>query len=269
MTLVLSCISHDYIVQVSDRQVTWSDGRRGPEDRNKVVVFGITAAFSYTGLAEVGRDRTDKWLAHVLSTSGASNPVDAAQDIKREATKVFQNIRLSRKLKRHAFVCAGWCWPAGSPDLRPFLSIVSNAMDEKLQYLSEAKKEFPVYWKMWKQRDGPAVIPIGQWTQTPEINNLIRQTRRASQRGAPHMMRDSLSKAIRAVSNVEKTVGKDLLAVIMPKGHIAPSSSAHLVSTVGIAQAEFFHLPHNDPTRSYPYGAIHVVGDQVLEQLFP
>lgn len=231
--------------------------------------MGLRQHFLTPASQRLAKTRTDKWLAHVLSTSGASNPVDVAQDIKREATEVFQSIGLSRKLKRHAFVCAGWCWPPGSPDLRPFLSIVSNAMDEKLQYLSEAKKEFSVYWKMWKRRDDPVVIPIGQWKQTPEINNLIRQTRRASQRRAPHIMRDSLSKAIRAVSNVEKTVGKDLLAVIMPKGHIAPSSSSHLARTVGIAQAEFFHLPHKDPTRSYPYGAIHVVGDQVLEQLFP
>ena len=73
MTLILSCIAKDYIVQVSDRRlslVTRVGGRlnvKPIEDKsNKAVVFCGALSFAYTGLANLQGKKTDVWLLDVL-----------------------------------------------------------------------------------------------------------------------------------------------------------------------------------------------------------
>src|SRR3712207_1704100 len=75
MTLILTALSPQRVVQVSDRKLTFKDGRTYHDDANKaVIVYCDDGQFSvaYTGLAHV-RDkdkkvmtRTDQWIAQSL-----------------------------------------------------------------------------------------------------------------------------------------------------------------------------------------------------------
>ena len=62
MTFVLSCVTPEYVYQVSDRRLTWLNGaQRGhvvDDERNKSVLVDGRIAFAYTGLAEIGADHT-------------------------------------------------------------------------------------------------------------------------------------------------------------------------------------------------------------------
>lgn len=74
MTLIITAVDKGKIVQVSDRRLTWPDGRVYDHGSNKAVCIGmgyIHFATSYTGLAYVGgslrkEDRTDYWLLEEL-----------------------------------------------------------------------------------------------------------------------------------------------------------------------------------------------------------
>ena len=76
MTLVISLISRDHAIQISDRKLVWVESDGSIRDRegefNKAVLYCKRIAFSYCGLAEAGprRQRTDLWLADELRELG-------------------------------------------------------------------------------------------------------------------------------------------------------------------------------------------------------
>lgn len=262
MTLVLSWLSNSYVVQVSDRCVTWTDGRSKPDDRNKAVMFG-PATFSYSGLAKIGNEWTDEWLARILSGSGTRNVFDAGEFVMRQATKTFAGLALALSLKRHAFVCAGWYYKP--PSLRPFLYVVSNAMTDNLAWKQVPQAQFSAtLYQLGKQSD-TALIHVGQWPQTERMGRLARHVRRADARRAPAAVRDLLAKAIRSVADVQKSVGKDLLGVILPKGGAAPTQSPSASMASGIGTFSVYQMPWAEPKRIYRCGALTVLDQHVLD----
>jgi hypothetical protein len=65
MTLIFTLATYNKIVQVSDRRLTWSDGRIADDEANKAICVSCKdACFSvaYTGLAVVGKSliKTDE-----------------------------------------------------------------------------------------------------------------------------------------------------------------------------------------------------------------
>ena len=109
MTLVLSCITPDYAIQVSDRRLTWVNGPNAgqvaDDNRNKAVVVCNKLTFAYNGLAEIGAARTDEWLLDVV---GRVPLEQVLSTVGPEATAAFLGIRASSSVKRHAFVVVGW-----------------------------------------------------------------------------------------------------------------------------------------------------------------
>ncbi len=67
MTLVLTHMSDDLIVQVADRRLTVSGtGQLVDDDANKAIQYGPSFAVAYTGLARIGRQKTDEWAMEAL-----------------------------------------------------------------------------------------------------------------------------------------------------------------------------------------------------------
>jgi hypothetical protein len=75
MTLILSLATPEFVVQISDRRLTYRDGkgfiRVADDDANKLTVFRGQMAFGFTGLAHIGSQRTDTWLARALASLDA------------------------------------------------------------------------------------------------------------------------------------------------------------------------------------------------------
>src|SRR2546426_7125116 len=107
MTLVLSCLTQNFVVQVSDKRVTRiSDGALVDDRRNKGTQYCTQMAFSYSGLAELGGINTDVWLANILASASSLN--DAVKILRDKATEEFRQVHLPNCAKRHAFVGVGW-----------------------------------------------------------------------------------------------------------------------------------------------------------------
>ncbi len=145
MTLILTALSPQRVVQVSDRKLTFLDGRTYHDDANKaVIVYCDDGHFSvaYTGLAQVhDKDkkvltRTDQWIARslwsIMQRPGRWGSKELYEAFQAHATETFEgtgHVPLTRKAT--AFVFAGffyWRTPEGDEVGTPIAGSLSNMM---------------------------------------------------------------------------------------------------------------------------------------------
>ncbi|WP_145981258.1 hypothetical protein [Pseudonocardia sp. HH130629-09] len=144
MTLILSCLTHKFAVQASDRQLTYLDGKVAEDASNKATLYCNQAVFAFTGLGSVSRtEKTRDFLRTTLAHHGQPDLQQMLNYLCAEATAKVQQLRLDtpRKTwphhKRISFVGIGFIGGehptdvAGMPpthdNLFPFFSIASNA----------------------------------------------------------------------------------------------------------------------------------------------
>src|SRR5690348_6551313 len=112
MTLILTCATPEFALQVSDRRVTWVRGIHAglvaDDARNKALVIANHLTFSYTGLAEIGLEFTDDWLMASLEGIQRLDVRTVSQRIADRASAAFAALPLSAAQKRHVFVGVGW-----------------------------------------------------------------------------------------------------------------------------------------------------------------
>jgi hypothetical protein len=71
VTLLLTCITHRFVVQASDRRLTLPNGSIHEELANKATLLGNHATFAYTGLAKCSvNESTDALMLRILSQPG-------------------------------------------------------------------------------------------------------------------------------------------------------------------------------------------------------
>ena len=73
MTLIVQLINRDQAVQVSDRRLTYTDGREPDEESDKAIIFvspSARLAVGYSSLAKSRRFETHLWLVEILSDGG-------------------------------------------------------------------------------------------------------------------------------------------------------------------------------------------------------
>ncbi len=72
MTQILSLISHQFVVQASDRRVTFVPcGRIAEDDHNKAIFQCGHMAWAFTGVARIGATRTAEWLSDTVTHSAS------------------------------------------------------------------------------------------------------------------------------------------------------------------------------------------------------
>jgi hypothetical protein len=223
VTLVLSCITRTAAIQVSDRRVTWL---RGPhaggladDYRNKAVVVCNRMAFAYSGLAEIGASNTDDWLLQVVGKVSLEKVLSA---IPPAATAAFQGIQASRQEKRHVFVGVGWGRATIDSPRTTFIATVSNALDREWNLLPEAMPAFGA-GVFGLPADQPFLLKsTGQNLSVKEMKRIKRDVRSClGRKTGPMSIVRVLVAAIRRVASTNGTVGRGLLAVILPEGALS------------------------------------------------
>ena len=214
MTLVLGALTHDYVIQVADRRVTSAlTGTLIEDRRNKVVVLCSAFAFSYCGLAEIGLQNTDTWLARRLNER--SSGTEAIEHVRESATNELRSCDALRR--RHTFVGAGWA--RDGSDLLAVRCTISNALDATGDWLASAKEEFDVKSQILERNELFKICrPVGAWVEPDWRFELERQVRSCVERSVhPLEIVRLLAQVIRRVSNTNNTVGKNLTVVTLPK----------------------------------------------------
>jgi hypothetical protein len=229
VTSVLSIATPIFVAQVADRRLSFVDGvgnvSLADDNSNKLTLFCSRMAFGYTGLASIGGQKTDVWLAHLLGKFSGASLKEAIVELKQQATAVFANLPYSPRVKRHAFVGVGWaCTDAEQLQFKPMLCRISNFYDKDERPLDSAQSEFSLAYRIY---DPPnwGWIEVGAHMYPREIGILTRLLSRAARRGASYTSAVRLMvSAIRHISARDQTVGRNLLGIVMPSTVAAASS---------------------------------------------
>jgi hypothetical protein len=131
MTLIITLVNKDRIIQVSDRRLTTLAGDIYDDGSNKAVAVGmgyVHFTACYTGLAFIGREReesrTDRWLQMHLGTitrSGQPSLEAICESLSQRATEEISPLRGEQRHKGLKIVLAGF-----DHENRPFRASVSN-----------------------------------------------------------------------------------------------------------------------------------------------
>jgi hypothetical protein len=228
MTLVLSCATPEYIVQVSDRHLTWPNGQLADDNTNKVVLFCRRVAFAYTGLAEIDGEKTDEWLMDVLATSNSLS--EARSAIESSATKAFQRIPLPNSQKRHAFVGVGWTLLTPEDQPRAIICSISNAQNDRGEWLSEARDSFSQRCMILPELNLCWLEDAGYRLKISEKRELEHQIKDCVEhKTGPKPIARLLMRAVRQVADRSERVGHNLLVVSLPKNAVSFESGEFIV----------------------------------------
>lgn len=278
MTLILSCITQDYVLQVSDRRLTLANnGQIYKNDENKAINFWGLLAMSYTGLSSIHSTPTDIWLGKVML--GCSSIVEVVEAIKENATREFKRmIWTKREWKHHAFIGVGW---RSVEPIYPLICIVSNYHNEQGEELVVPTDDFmtKIIEFPTNSHEGFSVVAIGQPVSFQIAQRLKRNLARCvkhSDVSGPQSLLKFLIDAMREVADTNQKVGKDLLAVCLPKRTIGRSilrMSDGSLAWYSLASPplkdvqSFTHIGENQRMLK-GYGPNFVVGNTLLRGYF-
>jgi hypothetical protein len=240
MTLVLSALTRSSVILVADRRLTNPlTGLVCDDQRNKATVYANHFAFAYSGICEIQGKPTDVWLAQCL----ANGPPGSGKALKRvaaAATTAFANLSYPAALRRHAFVGVGW-GRRSEGMLVPVWVTISNALDANWRWLPKPKPHFEIAIHALRRSDRWTLCPpVGAELRSFEIAQAGRALRPAVKRvvhpvGAALILGQSIGR----VAARENTVGRSLIAVVLPKPDPRPGETIHVtppIQTIGSAR---------------------------------
>jgi len=255
MTLVLSCLTPDYVIQVSDKRITRiSDGAVVDDLRNKGTLFCAQMAFGYTGLAEIDGIPTDQWLAEVLANELTLEA--GLKSLVARASEAFRSIPLPAQYKRHAFVGVGFCRPTQDSDLRACQVTVSNFLSAEGQWLSEARPSFEIEGIL-RRDDRPFTLCRSVGARVPEeiFHNLEKNIRAClSHKTGPLEVMRLMAETVHRLADSEPAVGKALLLIFVPRQAVESQPILFItpIAPSGLDRwdtPKFLHIPADSPDR--------------------
>lgn len=226
MTLILSHICPEYVINVSDRRITYGNGSHD-DDAIKAVLMDCHTVFGYTGWANLCRGTrvsnatgrpcieipTNIWLAEVLALGGGDREIALAA-LEEEANIAIATKALRWGVGMQCFTGVGWqAWEEGARS-QPIIFEVSNiAQDGSL--LAEAKLQGITLG---------AGVPYSTRLSCPIAPDLIHQFVRdmdacKARGGGPASVGSVMVRLVRRAAKRHNTIGKDAIFSCIPRGH--------------------------------------------------
>lgn len=265
VTLILTCVTRDYVVQASDRRLTFLNGDTKEVEENKAVLLCSFATFAYTGLAQLGNLSTDEWLlSHIAVDRDFFLVLD---DIATQGTVVVNNTvarglphlqeSQRRSIARICFVAAGFLsLPAPervglaqtSDRLYPFLALVTNFYGGRGQWLAEAKDRLEPVVQFLPDEYPYSIFVAGQDLLLEEEQHLSRETSRCIRRSTSGFpVARLLASQIRSVSRRNRFVGENVLCMVLPRperpGRLHLTSASVPIAYGRVDEVELFRRP--------------------------
>lgn len=232
MTLILTCISETFVLQVSDRRLSLPNGSVYDDEANKALQYGVLC-MAYTGLGELLRMPTDIWATEALRS--AANVPDGLRRLAEQATGDMQRYAKVRRIRKRdrllAFVGAGWMVsPRG---LAPFAFWIANCVGRRGMWLTSPRAEFRFTAAALPERKTAEVFVAGQLLgRTPAGHEAKRNAlrgevgRRLSRGEGPEQVADVLAAAIREVAVSNERVGASVMISCVPAQAVTGDSYA-------------------------------------------
>lgn len=221
MTLIITALAEDVLIQVSDRRLTYSNGAIASNLANKAIcVTCLDAMFTiaYTGLAQIGHVTTDHWLVDHFTNTGAANKRfdEIVKELRSYAALTFSKFCHLGNARGITFIFAGF------RPLGPFIVLLSNQEDEKGNRLKKINDSFDI--GIFLRNDKPMhkvdiMINGAEDAITLPIKTAIRKKIRSQLfRLQPEQRVLLLVDLIRRASGTPKAenrIGSDVMSVIM------------------------------------------------------
>ncbi len=219
MTLLISCTTDDYAIQVSDRRLIYPDGSLADDHTNKAIIFKSHLCFSYTGLAVLDNRNTAIWFRDELANASGQTLYDKCVSIARNATRALRQIDAQHRTS-HTFLGTGWIKPIPAEEDREYLPIalaISNVLDEYGNKTDEPRPYFVVRGGPFLMHDGLRLDITGQPIAPERRISLERNIRRAIRRGiGPSDIARLMEEEIRHTARINPSVGASLMIVCLP-----------------------------------------------------
>ncbi|MCL5962180.1 MAG: hypothetical protein M1358_23170 [Chloroflexi bacterium] len=222
MTLIITAVTRDGIVQVSDRRLT-KDGQVYDDSSNRAICVSCSdgrLAISYTGLAEIGGQRTDEWLADYLASivDDRIDTLSVFEALQKRTTSAFSRLRIHQEHQELTLVLAG-------PRMHlAVFGYVSNVLDWTGKRLPDVQESFSlgVHWPMISARCRKATVQIdGRKDAVDEtLQNRINKLKRKMYFQDSHMVAQALVTIVRAAGQhpqFGKYIGRDCMSVILAR----------------------------------------------------
>ena len=230
MTMILTCLTKDFIVQASDRRLTSRRGRKiihKEDDRNKALIYDNHTVFAYTGLATLSNQKfAIDWAAELLATPPTLQ--DAMVYLCESATRLMETQPFSGysdDQRRLGFVGAGFInWVEATKTVRrPAYFIISNFMNHEGEPQPPPYNKFRAYFNLPLPYDEPTfkLFRAGQPLEEDGEKELNRTLRRCFQkrqgRVRPETIGRLLTRAIQETAAINKKVGKNIICTFVPR----------------------------------------------------
>ncbi len=252
MTLILSCLTADYAIQVSDRRLTLPDGSLYDDHSNKAILVNGNIIFGYTGLAffDNRKTRNDEWFLNALSEAHKAHPnvslTTTAEFIANRATEEVSRMNITPKLKRLAFVGVGWGKPPEQEGLKPIYLIISNSHNSDGRWSSQAQPKFSVL--VFTPPDDLPVMLVsdGQLLNSTLRKRVLRLLNKCVEKGlSPKTIAQILVATARNVASSNPAVGRNLLVNSIPKNSVRPGL-LNLIGHLPMSHRQTFtYVPEN------------------------
>lgn len=229
MTLILTCLTKDFVVQASDRRLTATINNKVEviEDQsNKALIYSNHFAFAYTGLAKLPNISAIDWAAQHLSEK--ENIGDAVLHLGNQASDLMNSDRIRNyysrypaRVKRLAFVGAGFaqCEINGKQHLVPLRMVISNFYRrEDDAWLALPYKFFKVFYNWLPERQNFEIFAAGvrlSQERKDGLHNRIKSCLRHKK--GPGTIGRLLTREIQEVADESDYVGKNILCTLVPR----------------------------------------------------
>jgi hypothetical protein len=163
MTQILTCVSEQYILQVTDRLVTSVAGKPFDELANKNLVYyarNAVVTVAYTGISYIGGKPTDHWIAEKLTDNEFQMP---------SGRPGLSGIRFGMAI-------GGQC-------LSPWLDLGLSLIHLR-DALSEAVDDVRREWQRdWLRMPFEVIVAGYQWKKSGRVRPIIAQIQKTSSSG--------------------------------------------------------------------------------------
>ncbi len=230
MTMILTCLTKDFIVQASDRRLVYRQGRKilyKEDDRNKALIYENHTVFAYTGLATLSNQKfAIDWAAELLAQPPTLH--DAMVYLCECATRLMETQPFSGypdDQRRLGFVGAGFInyVEATTTTRRPGYLIISNFMNHEGEPQPPPYNKFRAYFNLPIPLDEPTftLFRAGQLLPGDSEKQLNRTLRRYFQKKQNTVRHETigwlLTRAIQEAAATNEKVGKNVICTFVPR----------------------------------------------------
>jgi hypothetical protein len=218
VTLIISVLTDEYVALVSDRRVTWSDGRRVDTDTKTFNLYG-QFLMGFTGLARINGFRMERWVADALR----GVPTDEYFNVlAQKIGAAFDRLRPSDR-KPQAFLATGYASLKPGGRVYPMNVVISNSINNNGDFSASAmQREFTIYMEPLGNRKH-LVRSVG-WPMPDKVRKILEHKIRVVTRGDPFNPERAAGPLVYALRETaaksKEYVGKAALFTSLPRSAV-------------------------------------------------